>query len=127
LKIGLINKVDTIKLGERSVRRKFWLNFGGVLVNLDQYLKKFEEGDFGIQKIQKIANNQSISTIIRLYSSYGEAKKTGFYSDTSLNWILSSLQEALNLASFNQASSLLETDINASFSSFWQQLEERNN
>ncbi len=93
-------------------------------MNLDEYIKKNELGDFGIQEIKKIANNQSIGTIFRLYTSYGEASKIGIYDDDSLNWILFCLGEELRLAGFERAASLLKTNINESFSSFWAQFEE---
>jgi hypothetical protein len=83
-------------------------------MNLDEYLKKMELGDLDKQNLQAFIRNSSLSKILRLYASYGEAKKTDFYSDESLNWILSSLKKALRLAGFNQASNLLKTDLNAS-------------
>ena len=95
-------------------------------MNLDEYITKFERGAFSIQELHKIANNSSISTIFRLYGSYGEAKKIGFYDDDSLRWILSSLERELKLADFVQAESLLKIDINESFSSFWTQYEKLN-
>jgi len=55
-------------------------------MNLYEYIKKNGLADFGIQEINKIANNQSISTIFRLDTSYGEASKIGIYDDDdSLN------------------------------------------
>ena len=93
-------------------------------MNLDEYITKFERGFFSIQELEKIAKDQSISTIFRLYVSYGKANKTKFYERDSLRWILSSLERALKLAGFEQAASLLKIDINGSFSSFWTQFEE---
>ena len=95
-------------------------------MNLDEYITKFEEGAFSFQELEKIAHNQSINTIFRLYGSYGEAKKTGFYDHDSLRWILSSLERALELAGFEQAASLLKIDTNDSFARFWAQFEELN-
>ena len=95
-------------------------------MNLDEYVTKFEAGAFSIQELQKIAKNNSISTIFRLYCSYGEASKTGFYDNDSLRWIFSSLDKALKLAGFERAASLLKIDINDSFSSFWARFEELN-
>ena len=70
-------------------------------MNLDEYIKKNGLADFGIQEINKIANNQSIGTIFRLYTSYGEASKIGIYDDDdSLNWILFCLDKEWKLASF---------------------------
>ncbi len=93
-------------------------------MNLNEYITKFEQGAFSFQELQKITKNQAISTIFRLYGSYGEAKKVGFYDDNSLRWILSCLERKLKLAGFEQAASLLLIDVNASFSSFWTQYEE---
>lgn len=93
-------------------------------MNLDEYIKKIEAGDLDRQSIEQFSQKTSLSNIFRLYSSYGEAKKSHLLSDESLNWILSSLQKALELAGFERASALLDTDINASFASFWQKLEE---
>ena len=95
-------------------------------MNLDEYITKFEGGAFSFQELEKIAKNQSINTIFRLYGSYGEAKKTGFYDRDSLRWILSSLERALKLAGFAQAASLLKIDINDSFSRFWARFEDLN-
>ncbi len=95
-------------------------------MNLDEYITKFEGGAFSFQELEKIAQNQSINTIFRLYGSYGEAKKTGFYDNDSLRWILSSLERVLKLAGFAQAASLLKIDINDSFSRFWARFEELN-
>ena len=95
-------------------------------MNLDEYITKFERGAFSYQELQKIAKNQSISTIFRLYGSYGEAKKIGFYDDDSLRWILSFLERELMLAGFERAASLLKIDINDSFSSFWTQYKKLN-
>ncbi|HHP7231264.1 MAG TPA: hypothetical protein ACFCUY_10450 [Xenococcaceae cyanobacterium] len=91
-------------------------------MNLDEYLKKTETGDLDYSNLQVFTNKASLSPIFRLYSSYGEAKKIGFYHAESLDWILSSLQQALQSAGFTQASDLLKTDINASFASFWNKL-----
>lgn len=93
-------------------------------MNLDEYITKFEQGAFSFQQLQEIAKNRSISTIFRLYGSYGEAKKIGFYDRDSLRWILSSLERELKLAGFEQAASLLIVDVNNSFSSFWNQYEQ---
>ena len=95
-------------------------------MNLDEYIKMFERGAFSFQELQKIAKNQSISTIFRLYVSYGERKKIGFDEDDSLRWILSFLERELKLAGFEQAASLLKIDLNDSFSSFWIQFEDLN-
>ena len=95
-------------------------------MNLDEYITNFERGAFSIEELEKIAQNQSISTIVRLYGSYGEAKKTGFYDNDSLRWILSSLERALKLAGFAPAASWLKIDINDSFSRFWARFEELN-
>ncbi|MDJ0648035.1 MAG: hypothetical protein QNJ60_04955 [Xenococcaceae cyanobacterium MO_188.B19] len=95
-------------------------------MNLDEYITKFERGDFGFQELQKIAKNQSINRIVRLYGSYGEAKKIGFYDHDSLRWILFFLEKELKFAGFERAASLLKIDVNDSFASFWHQFEERN-
>ena len=95
-------------------------------MNLDEYITKFEGGAFSFQELEQIAKNQSINNIFRLYGSYGEAKKTGFYDNDSLQWILSSLEKALKLAGFDRAASLLKIDINDSFSRFWARFEELN-
>ncbi len=95
-------------------------------MNLDEYITKFEGGAFSFQELEKIAQNQSISAIVRLYGSYGEAKKTGLYDNDSLRWILSSLERALKLAGFEPAASWLKIDINDSFSLFWARFEELN-
>ena len=94
-------------------------------MNLNEYITKFEKGDFNFQELQKIAKHRSINIIFRLYGSYGEAKKIGFYDDDSLRWILSSLERELRLAGFNRAASLLKIDINSSFTSFFAQFEDR--
>ncbi len=94
-------------------------------MNLNEYITKFERGDFSFQEIEKIAKNRSISVIFRLYGSYGEAKKIGYYDDDSQRWILSSLERELRLAGFNRAPSLLKIDINSSFANFFAQFEER--
>ncbi len=88
-------------------------------MNLDKCIKQIEAGSFSFKKLQEFTNNELISKIFRLYLAYGEAKKNDLYDRDSLNWILSSLQEALKLGGFEQAYSLLETDIDASFASFW--------
>ena len=93
-------------------------------MNLNEYITKYEQGTFSFQELQKIAKNISISTILRLYGSYGEAKKIGFYDRNSLSWILSCLERELKLAGYEQAASLLKIDVNYSFSSFWTQCEE---
>lgn len=95
-------------------------------MNLDEYITKFEGGSFSLQELEKIADNRSINTIFRLYGSYGEANKTGFYDGDSLSWILSSLEKALKLAGFDRAASLLKIDINDSFSQFWTRFEQLN-
>ena len=95
-------------------------------MNLDEYIKKMEAGDLDRNSIQEFSKQESLSRIFRLYSSYVEAKKTHLYGEQSLKWILSSLQTALNLAGFHQASDLLKTDINASFVSFWEEFERKN-
>ena len=95
-------------------------------MNLDEYITKFEGGAFSFQELEKIAKNQSINTIFRLYGSYGEAKKTGFYGNDSLKWIRSSLDRELKLAGFDRAASLLKIDINGSFSHFWARFEQLN-
>ncbi len=55
-------------------------------MNLDEYIKKNELGEFDIEQIEKFSQNQSIGTILWLYTSYGEASKIGIYNDDSLNW-----------------------------------------
>ena len=95
-------------------------------MSLDEYITKFERGDFSFRELQKITNNYSISRIVRLYASYGEAKKIGFYNNDSLRWILSFLEKELKLAGFERAASLLKIDVNDSFASFWHQFEEQN-
>ena len=95
-------------------------------MNLDKYITKFERGAFGFPELNKIAKNKSISTIFRLYGSYGTAKKIGFHDDNSLRWILSSLERELKLAGFNQAALLLKIDVNESFASFWTRFEQLN-
>lgn len=95
-------------------------------MNLDEYITKFERGAFSFQELEKITDDRSINTIFRLYGSYGEANKTGFYDGDSLSWILSSLEEALKLAGFDRAASLLKIDINESFSQFWVRFEKLN-
>ena len=95
-------------------------------MNLDEYITKFQEGVFNFQELQKITKHKSISTIFRLYGSYGVAKKVGFHDPDSLRWILSYLERTLKLAGFEQAASLLKIDINDSFSHFWTQFEELN-
>ncbi len=55
-------------------------------MNLDEYIKKNELGEFDIEQIEKFSQNQSIGTILRLYTSHGEASKIGIYNDDSLNW-----------------------------------------
>ncbi len=95
-------------------------------MHLDEYIIKFERGDFSFQDLQKIAKNRSISVIFRLYSSYGESKKVGSYDRDSLRWILSYLERELKLAGFEKAASLLKIDINDSFSKFWTRFEELN-
>ena len=102
---------------------KFW----SFLMNLDEYINKNELGEFDIEKIEKFSQNQSIGTILRLYTSYGEASKIGIYNDDSLNWIVSRLEKALSLAGFERAASLVKTNINESFSLFWAQFKEFNN
>jgi hypothetical protein len=88
-------------------------------MNLDQCIRQIKAGGFSLKKLQEFTNNELISKIFRLYLAYGEAKKNNLYDRDSLNWILSSLQEALKLGGFEQAYSLLETDVNASFANFW--------
>ena len=95
-------------------------------MNLDEYITKLEKGAFSFQELQKIANSYLISTIFRLYGSYGEAKKTKFYDNDSLKWILDSLERALKLAGCEQAAFWLKIDINNSFSQFWIHFEEFN-
>ncbi len=96
-------------------------------MNLDEYIKKNELGEFDIEQIEKFSQNQSIGTILRLYTSYGEASKIGIYNDDSLNWIVSQLEEDLSLAGFERAASLVKTNINESFALFWAQFKEFNN
>ncbi|MDJ0591679.1 MAG: hypothetical protein QNJ72_17065 [Pleurocapsa sp. MO_226.B13] len=95
-------------------------------MNLDEYIIKFEKGAFGFQELQKFAKNRSISTIFRLYASYGVAKKVRFYDRDSLKWILSYLEKMLKLSGLEEAASLLKIDINDSFSDFWTRFEELN-
>ncbi|MDJ0535832.1 MAG: hypothetical protein QNJ70_25650 [Xenococcaceae cyanobacterium MO_207.B15] len=95
-------------------------------MNLDEYITKMEVGELDRKTIEEFSKKASLSRIFRLYSSYGEAKKIHIYGDESLNWILSSLQKALKLSEFHQASDLLNTDINASFACFWQEVQQRN-
>ena len=92
-------------------------------MNLDEYIQKMEAGDLDRDSIQKFSQQASLSRILRLYSSYVEAKKSYLCGEQSLSWILSSLKKALELAGFYQASDLLKTDINASFVSFWEEFE----
>lgn len=95
-------------------------------MNLDEYITNFEKGNFSFQEIEKFAQNQSIDTIFRLYCSYGESKKIGFYDHDSLRWILSCLKRELEFAGFEQAANLLEIDANASFSCFFSRFETLN-
>ena len=88
-------------------------------MNVDEYITKVEAGKGKIKELKKIVSDDLNSRILRLYIAYGEAKKTGFYGQDSLSWILSSLGEALKMADLNEASSLLKKDINASFICFW--------
>lgn len=92
---------------------------GDVIVNLDEYITKMEAGNGRIKELKKIVSDDLNSRILRLYVAYGEAKKTEFYGQDSLSWILSSLGEALKMADLKEASSLLKKDINASFICFW--------
>ena len=95
-------------------------------MNLDEYIIKSEEGAFSIEEIEKIANNPSISKIFRLYASYGEAQKPELYNHDSLQWILSYLERELKEAGFEKAASLLNIDVNNSFSCFWNQFQQLN-
>lgn len=95
-------------------------------MNLDEYIKKNELGEFDIEQIEKFSQNQSIGTILRLYTSYGERRKRGIYNHNSLNWIVSQLEQDLSLAGFERAASLVKTNINESFSLFWAQYKELN-
>ena len=88
-------------------------------MNLNQYIEKVEAGHGGLDEFKFKGSNDLNRRIFRLYISYGEAKKTGFYGQDSLNWILSSLGEALKRAGLTEAYSLLKKDINASFTCFW--------
>ena len=88
-------------------------------MNLDEYIRKMEAGNGRIKELKEIVSDDLNSRILRLYIAYGEAKKTRFYGQDSLSWILSSLGEALKMADLNEASSLLKKDINASFICFW--------
>lgn len=111
--------IDTIELGERRFIKNFGWVLEGILMKLDEYITKFEQGTFSLQEFNKITKNQSINRIFRLYGSYVEAKKIGFYDDDSLKWILFSLQRELELMGFKRAASLAEIDLNASFAAFF--------
>lgn len=95
------------------------LEGGDVVMNLNQYIENLEAGHGGLEEFKVKGSNDLNRRIFRLYLSYGEAKKTGFYEQDSLNWILSTLGEALKREGLTKAYALLKKDINASFTCFW--------
>ena len=105
-------------------RSPIGLKWGDVVMNLNQYIEKLEAGQGGLEEFKLKGSNDLNRRIWRLYIAYGEAKKTGFYGQDSLSWILSSLGEALTKAGLTKAYALLKKDIDASFTCFWTSLDE---